>query len=146
MPHHLDHALLRAMGFTELSRVRTELQRRILTTTPAHPVQPNPQPASHRYLGNASVSTHRQMHVPTFPVWMNARCRLGCLHQKEPQQGTALLGNVTQSLLASTEVLTRDHPYVRADLLAASKPSRSSDDQHVGQRRNWTDTGMSHEP
>jgi hypothetical protein len=131
MPHHLDDALLRAMGFTELSRVRTKLhRRRIFTTTPPHPVQPNPQPASHRYLGNASVSTHRQMHVPTFPVWMNARCRLGFLHQQEPQQGTARLGNVSQSLLASTGVLTRDHPYVRADLLAAWKPSRSSDDQH----------------
>src|SRR6266481_9319696 len=54
--------------------------------------------------------------------------------------------DVTQSLLASTGLLTRDHPHVCADLLAALKPRRSSDDQHVGQCRKRTDAGMSHQP
>jgi hypothetical protein len=32
-----------------------------------------PPAGVHRYLDNAFVSTHRQVHVPTFPVRMNAR-------------------------------------------------------------------------
>jgi len=71
---------------------------------------PNRQPASHRYLGNAFVSTHRQVHVPTFPVRMNARRCLGCFHQQEAQQRIALLADVSKSLLASTGVLTRIIP------------------------------------
>ncbi len=47
MPHQV-HVLLHTMSGSELSRVRTELQRlRIPTTIPPHPVQPNRQPASH---------------------------------------------------------------------------------------------------
>src|SRR6202521_6125872 len=81
MPHQVHGVLLRAMSGTELSRVRTELYRlRIFTTVAPHPVQPNRQPASHRYLGNALVSTHRQVPVPTSPVRMDTRRCLGCLH------------------------------------------------------------------
>jgi hypothetical protein len=67
---------------------------------------------------------------------------LGRLHQQEAQQGIALLGDVPQPLLASTGVFTRNHPHVRADLLAAVEPLRSSDDQHVGECRQWAHTGM----
>src|SRR6202040_1403938 len=76
---------------------------------------------------------------------MNTRCCLGRLHQQEAQQGTALLADVPQPLLASTGVLTRNHPHVGADLLATSKPSRSSDDQHVGEGRKRTNTWMGHQ-
>src|SRR5580765_6532301 len=125
----------------------TSLHRwRILTTIAPHPVQPNRQPASHRYLGNASVATHRQVNVPTSPVRMNARRCLGCFHQQEAQQGTALLADMSKSLLASTGRLTRDHPHVRADLLAALKPRRCSDDQHVGECGKRSDAGMRHQP
>jgi len=49
------------MSGTELSRVRTELQRRrIRTSIPPHPVQANPQLPPRRYLGDALVSTHRR--------------------------------------------------------------------------------------
>ena len=54
--------------------------------------------------------------------------------------------DVSQSLLASTGLLTRNHPHVRSDLLAALKPRWRSDDQHVGERRQRTDTRMSHQP
>jgi hypothetical protein len=47
------------------------------------------------------------------------RC-VGRLHQQEAQQGIALLADVSQSLFASTGLLTRNHAHVRADLLAAS--------------------------
>ena len=75
---------------------------------------------------------------------VSRRC-LGRLHQQEAQQGIALLADVTQSLLASTGVFTRNHPHVGADLLAALKPRRSSDDQHVGQRRERTHARMGHQ-
>jgi hypothetical protein len=65
MPIHLLRRLLHTMSGTELSHVRTELERRRMRTTiPPHPVQANPQLPSHRYLGNALVPTHRQVNVP----------------------------------------------------------------------------------
>ncbi len=58
----MDGVLLPTMSDTELSRVRTELERlRILIAIPPHPVQADRQPAPHRYLGKALVPTHRQV-------------------------------------------------------------------------------------
>src|ERR1700689_3623446 len=146
MPIHIHGVLLHTMSETELSRVRTELQRRrILPTIPPHPIQANRESSPYRSLGNTFVPTHRQVNVPTSPIRMDARCCLGRLHQQEAQQGTALLADVTQSLFASTGVLTRNHPHVRADLLASLKPRRSSDDQHVSQCRKRTHTGVGHQ-
>src|SRR5258708_20274832 len=117
MPNQVDGALLLTMSDTELSRVRTELERlRILTTIPPHPVQPYRQPSPHRYLGNTFVSTHRQVDVPTSPVRMDTRCCLGRLHQQEAQQRTALLADVPQPLFASPGVLIRNHPHIPAAL------------------------------
>jgi len=128
MPNHSDGALVHAMSGSELSRVRTELQRRrILTSIPPHP--------PHRYFGNALLPTHRQVHIPTSPVWSDTDCRLGCLYQQETQQRVTLFADVTQSLLARTGLLARSHPHVRADLLAALKPHRSSDYQHISECR-----------
>jgi hypothetical protein len=63
MPIHLLRRLLRTMSGTELSHVRTELERRrIPTTISPHPVQANPQLPPHRYLGNALVPTHCLSH------------------------------------------------------------------------------------
>jgi hypothetical protein len=120
MPHQVHGVLLRTMSGTELSRVRTELYRLgILTTIPPHPVQADRQPASHRYLGNVLVPTHRQVYVATSPVGMDTRRCLGRLHQQEAQQRVALLADVPQLLLAGTGVLARNHPHVVANLLAA---------------------------
>jgi hypothetical protein len=92
MPNQVHDVLLHAMSDTELSHVRTELERRrILTSIPPHPVQANPQLPPHRYLGNAFVSTHRQVHVPTSPLRIASCCRLGGLHQQEALQRIALL-------------------------------------------------------
>jgi len=122
MPHHVDGVLLHAMSGTELSRVRTELERlRILTTIPPHPVQTDSQPAPHRYLGDALVPPHRQVHVPTSPIWVLTYCRLRRLHQQKTQQRIALLADVSQALFASTRVFTRNHPHVRADLLCRAR-------------------------
>jgi hypothetical protein len=78
MPIHLLRRLLHTMSGTELSHVRTELERRRMRTTiPPHPVQANPQLPSHRYLGNALVPTHRQVNVPTSPLRIDSCRRLG---------------------------------------------------------------------
>jgi hypothetical protein len=146
MPHHVDGVLLHAMYDTELSRVRTALHcLRILAASSPHPIQLNCQPASHRYLGNTLVPTHRQMDTPTSPVRMDTHCCLGRLHQQKTQQGTALLANVPQPLLATTGVLARNHPHVRADLLAPWKSCRSSDDQHLSQCRKRAHARMGHQ-
>src|SRR5215467_11147958 len=86
MPHQVDGVLLPTMDVSELSRVRTALTGlRILAAIPPHPIQLNRHPAPHRYLGNALVSTHRQVNVATSPVRMDSCRRLGCLHQQEAQ-------------------------------------------------------------
>src|SRR6266436_3116478 len=104
MPNQVDDALLHAMSGSELSRVRTELyRRRIRTSIPPHPVQPNRQTAPHRYLGNALVPTHCQVNVPAPPVRMDTRRCLGRLHQQEAQQGIALLADMSQSLLRALD-------------------------------------------
>jgi len=127
------------MPGTELSHVRTELERRrIRTSVPPHPVQPNRHPATHRHFGNALVPSHRQVQVATPPVRVEARGCLCSLHQQVAQQGTALLADVPQPLLVPTGVFTRHHPYIRSDRLATSKPRRSSDDQHKGWPREPT--------
>ena len=67
-------------------------------------------------------------------------------HKKESESYfSALLADVSQSLLASTGVLTGNHPHVDADLLASLKPCRSSDDQHLSQGRKRPHTGMGHQ-
>src|SRR5882757_1447019 len=55
-----------------------------------------PPCVSHRDLGYTLVTAHRQVDVPTSPVRMDTRCCLGCFHQQEAQQGTALLADVTE--------------------------------------------------
>src|SRR5271168_3414471 len=146
MPIQVHDVLPHTISGTELSRVRTELyQLRIFPSSSPHPVQPNRQPAPHRYLGNALVPTHCQVHVPTSPVGMDTRCRLGRLHQQEAQQGVTLLADVPQSLLASTGVLTRNHPHVVADLLATWKAFPSSNDQHESECRKRTHARMRHQ-
>ena len=96
--------------------------------------------------GNALVSAHRQVHVPTSPLRIASCCRLGGRHQQETQQGIALLADVPQPLLAGTGVLTRNHPHLRADLLAAVETLRSSDDQYISERHERAHARMGHQP
>src|SRR5450631_1283252 len=103
MPIQMDGVLLHAMSCTELSRVRTELhQLRVLPTIPPHPVQPHSESSGHGHLGDVPLPTHRQVHVPSSPVPITTHCRLGCFHQQETQQRTALLGDVSQTLMTRT--------------------------------------------
>src|SRR6202161_2247695 len=128
MPIQVDGVLLRALSGSELSRVRTELDPlRILPTVSPHPVQPNRESPGHARLGDVPLSTHRQAHIPSSPVRITACCGLGCFHQQETQQITALLGDVSQPLMTGTGILLRNQSHIAADLLAPTKPFRSSD-------------------
>src|SRR6202167_6243845 len=147
MPIHLDGVLLHAMSGTELSRVRTECYPlRILPTVPPHPVQPHSESSSYRHLSDVLLPTHRQVHVPSSPVRITSRRCLCCFHQQETQNRTALLGDVSQSLMAGTGVLRRNQSDIAANLLAALKSFRSSDDQHEGQCGERSYTGVRHQP
>ena len=147
MPIHFHGVLAHAMSGYELSRVRTEFNPlRILPTVSPHPVQSNRESSGHGYLGNASLPTHRQVHVPSSPVRITS-CRCLCrFSQQESEQGTPLFGDVPQPLMTRTGVLLRDQPYIAADLLAALKSLGSSDDQHEGQRREGSDARVAHQP
>src|ERR1700691_1029025 len=120
--------LLRALSCSELSRVRTELDPlRILPTVSPYPVQLHCESPGHARLGNVPLSTHRQAHIASSPVRITACCGLGCFHQQETQQRTALLGDVSQPLMTGTGILLRNQSHIAADLLAPTKPFRSSD-------------------
>src|SRR5215472_3513286 len=145
--YHLNGVLVHTMDGSELSRVRTELERRrILTTIPPHPVQADSQPPPHRYFGNALVPTHGQVHIPTSPVRVDPCRRLRCLHQQVAQQGIALLSDVSEPLLAGAGVFTGNHSHIRSDLPAAVESLRRADDQHVGQCRNRAHARMRRQP
>src|ERR1700676_2133293 len=147
MPIHIHSVLVHTMSGTELSRVRTELSKLlIIPFSSPHPVQPNRQLASHRYLRNTLLPTHRQVDIPTLPIWIRTHRRLSCLHQQEPQQSAALFADVSQSLPVCTGILSRNQSYVASDLLAALEPLRSPDDQHEGQCCEKPHTGMGHQP
>ena len=49
-------------------------------------------------------------------------------------------------LMASTGALARDQSDIAADLLAELEPLQSPDDQHEGQRRQWTYARVAHQP
>ena len=76
MPIHSHGVLLRAMSGTELSRVRpnsNDCEYSHIHPATSSTTSPDRQPASHRYLGNALVSSHRQVDVPTSSVRMHTR-------------------------------------------------------------------------
>src|SRR6202521_87544 len=132
MPNHVDDALLHAMSGSELSRVRTEFNPlRILPTVAPHPVQPNSEFPGHGHLGNSFLPAHHQVHIPTPPVWVTPCGCLRCFSQQKAQQCVALLADMSQPLMAGTGVLTGNEPCVAADLLAARKPRRRPNDQHI---------------
>src|ERR1700733_1181331 len=129
MPIHVDGVLLHAMSGTELSHVRTEFDPlRILPVVPPHPVQPYRESAGHGHLGDVSLPAHRQVHIPSSPVGITTCCGLCRFSQQEAQQRAALLGDVSQPLMARTGVLRRDQSDIAADLLAALETLRRSDD------------------
>jgi hypothetical protein len=147
MPIHFDGDLVHAMSPHELSRVRTELDPlRIFPIVSPHPVQPNCDSSGHGHLGNVSLPTHCQVHVPPSPLRITTGRYLCCFYQQETQQGAALFGDVPQPLMACTGILFRDQSHIAADLLAALEPLRSSYDQHEGQGRQRSYAGMCHQP
>jgi hypothetical protein len=122
MPIQVDGVLLHAISGTELSRVRTELYKLlILPSSSPHPVQENPQPASHGYFGNVPLPTHGQVSIMTSPS-PHYSVRLPVLPPLARSATTNCPADVSQPLLAAAGVLTRNHPRITADLLGASEP------------------------
>src|ERR1700679_96380 len=135
------------MSGTELSRVRTELHPLgILPTVPPHPVQPHSESPGHGHLGDVRLPPHCQVHVPSLPLRVTTRCRLSCFEQQETPQRAALLVNAPQLLMPRAGIFCRNQSDIAADLLAAPKPLRSSDDENEGQRRDRPYAGMTHQP
>src|ERR1700689_3631333 len=119
------------MSGTELSRVRTELHPLgILPTVPPQPVQPHSESPGHGPLGDVRLPPHCQVHVPSLPVRVTTRCCLSCFDQQETQQRAALLGDAAQPLMTRAGIFRRNQSDIAADLLAAPKPLRSSDDEN----------------
>ncbi len=125
MPNQVGGDLLHTMDVTRLSRVRTELQMRLIVITlPPHPVEADGQFAGHRHLGDAAVTTHGQMHEATAPVVVPANGSLGCLYKEKAQQRTSLFGDVSQSLTIRAGVLAGNETEIAPDLLAAGEAPR----------------------
>jgi hypothetical protein len=147
MPIQVRNVLPHTISGTELSRVRTELyQLRIFPSSSPHPVQANSQPASHGYFRNVPLPTHGQVSIATSPARITTHGRLCGLHQQEAQQRIALLANVSQPLLAATRVLARYQTRIAANLFCTSKPRWRSDDEHIGECREWANARMRHQP
>jgi hypothetical protein len=147
MPNQIHGVLVHTMSGNELSRVRTELSKLLIVPfSSPHPVQPNRQLASHRHLRNALLPTHRQVDVPTFPIWIRTHRRLRCLHQQEPQQSAALLADVSQSLPARTGILLRESVPHSCRSACRMGTARESDDQHESQPCEESHTRMGHQP
>ena len=142
---------------SELSRVRTELltvlNRRILTGT-IHATsrrQPESQPSRRPIastLGNASVSTHRQVKVPMSPFWMNACCCLGCFHQQEAQQAElpCLLTCPQPFACQHWSLHSESSPRrCRSALPRSNRVGVPMKSTHRRSAVSWTHTGMSHQ-
>src|ERR1700752_686880 len=86
MPNHVHGVLVHAMSGYELSRVRTELHPLcVVPIIPPHPIQPNRESSRHGHLGDVSLPTHRQVHIPSSPVRITAHRGLCCFCQQETQ-------------------------------------------------------------
>src|ERR1700693_6122794 len=83
------HVRYRAFPRTNRTLTTANTHRHSATSSTSDPQLP-----PHRYLGNAPVPTHRQVHVPTSPLRVASCGRLGGLHQQEAQQGVALFADV----------------------------------------------------
>ena len=80
MPNHYVGDLLRTIGISELSHVRTELlQLAVITALPPHPVQMHCQLAGHGHLGDLSSTPHGKMQELAAPLRLTAYRHLRCL-------------------------------------------------------------------
>jgi len=105
MPIHCGGVLVHAMSETELSRVRTELDPTLnIPNRSATSSTAELQSSGHGHLGDIPLSTHRQN--ATYRRLQSASnvLRLVLLLPARTKQRAALLGDVSQPLMASTGV------------------------------------------
>src|SRR5207245_2258401 len=68
--------------------------------------------------------------------------RSGRFHQQHAQHAVALLGDRPQLLPSARGVLARNQTQITGHLLAAREAADIAQGQHVGQRRDRTDSGL----
>ena len=143
MPTQYLGVLLHTMAISGPPRVRTELDPLLIIPSLAHhPVQTNCQPTRHRDFGDFPSSSHHQVKVSAAPFRQTAHRDLRRFYQQEAQDRTALLGDVSQPSPIPAGVFHRHQSEIAGHLLATLKAIGLSDDQHEGQRGEWTDTRM----
>src|SRR5271167_1169614 len=147
MPNQIVGDLLHTMAYYGLSRVRTELYNLLVIPFLApHPEQTAGESPRHGYLGDPGIPPHRQVCILPSPLRIATYGSLCCFHQQETQQSVPLLTDMSQPLTIGTGVFTGNQPQVAANLLAASKTLRRSDDQHKGEGSEGTNPRMRHQP
>src|SRR5215831_14544203 len=146
LPNRYDGVLFHTMGCSGLARVRTELfQLLIIPLLAPHPVHTDGQSAGHGDLGDLPSSSQGQMEKLAPPFRIAPYRDLGRFYQQETHQPTTLFADMSQPSPFPTGVFLRNQTEIGRDLLATLKPLRLSDDQHVGQGRQRTHSGMGHQ-
>ena len=85
---------------------------------------------------------HCQVEVPVAPFLIAAHGHLRRFYQQETQQRVPLFRDVSQAPSLPARIFQRHQPQITGDLLATLKPICSADDQHEGQCRQRTNSGM----
>src|SRR5215469_8944349 len=132
LPNRYDGVLFHTMGCSGLLLA-------------PHPVHTDGQSAGPGDLGDLPSSSQGQMEKLAPPFRIAPYRDLGRFYQQETHQPTTLFADMSQPSPFPTGVFLRNQTEIGRDLLATLKPLRLSDDQHVGQGRQRTHSGMGHQ-
>ena len=80
------------------------------------------------------------------PLRVTVHRDLRRFHQQKPVQHVALLADVSKPVPIPARLFLGNLPDITGALLAAAKTFGSSDHQLESQCRQWTDSGMHHQP
>ena len=146
LPNRYHGVLLHTITHSGLARVRTELFPLLIIPLPApHPVKTNRESTCHRHVRDLAPSPHRQVEISAAPLPIAPYCDLGRFHQQETHEPAPLFADMPEPSAFSARVFFRNQTQIGRDLLATLKPFRLSDDQHKGQGRQRTYSGMGHQ-
>ena len=147
IPNHYVGDLLPTIGISGLSRVRTELfELFVIPPFPPHPIQMHGQLSRHRDLGDLPSAAHGKVEKPVAPLRVTAYRDLRRFHQQKAQQCVALLADMSQPSSVTAGRFGWNQTYVAGDLLAAIETFGRSNHQLERQCRQWSDSGVGHQP
>src|SRR3989441_2983122 len=107
-----------------------------------HPVQSYRQLARRCHLSHRFRLLVAAMQILSTKLGIVTHCDLRRFHQQHAQHAVALLGDRPQLLPSARGVLARNQTQVAGHLLAAREAADIAQGQHVGQRRDRTDSGL----